>query len=299
VWDLPTGEYAAGCAKSMLDWIGQAVGEGLNAGCDTFFTARNGSNWDLQYHNPAEFKAYTGETSHFVQPDTSGGIDARVRRFMERTRPPQHVQKTSVTALLRGAVLLPDQEETPESKRKALHLDTLPPELPAFMMEQKLSAADRGTAAHKALGALDISALRAVAGPERITCIRRQLADMQRAGTLTQEEAAVVDISDLVVFLQSPLGQRMLASPRVEREWGFCLMHEGILVQGILDLCFLQDGKWVLADYKTDHCPATELTDMYRDQILWYKKALEEITNIPVAEVWLYSLSSGYAVAVE
>lgn len=299
VWNLPAGDYAAGCARCMLDWIGQAVAEGLNLGCDTLFTARNGSEWDIRYHAPGEFRQYIPDSSHFVQPDVSGDIDARIIRRMERIPPRQHAQKTSVTALLRGEVLFPGEEETPETKRKALHLDTLPPELPAFMMEVKLSAADRGTAAHKALGALDLSKIRQNSGPERIEEIKNQLIFMQNGGVLTAEEAAVVDIGDILAFLRSDLGRRMLISPRVQREWGFCLMHEGILVQGVLDLCFLEDGKWVLADYKTDRCPTEKLLSMYREQILWYKKALWEITEIPVKEVWLYSLQHGKAVFVE
>ena len=299
VWDLPTGDYAAGCAKSMLDWIGQAVNEGLTAGHNTLFTAKNGSEWDIRYHAPGEFRQYIAEEAQFVQPDLSGEIDPQVQKWMERKPLPLHAQKTSVTALLRGAVLLPDTEETPEMKRKALHLDTLPQELPEFMMEKKLSAADRGTAAHKALGALNLQQIRETAGAERIENIKKQLQEMIAGGQITMEEAAVVEISDILNFLGGEIGRRMLSSDRVEREWGFCLMHEGILVQGVPDLCFMEDGQWVLVDYKTDRCAPEELIQMYREQILWYKKALWEITEIPVKEVWLYSLRHGKAVFVE
>ena len=167
------------------------------------------------------------------------------------------------------------------------------------MMEKQLSAADRGTAAHKTLGALDLTEISATAGPQRIELIKKQLRHMQESGILTAEEAEVIDISDLIAFITGDLGQRMLASPRVQREWGFCLMHNEILVQGVLDLCFMEDGGWVLVDYKTDRCPAEALLPMYREQILWYKKALEEITEVPVREVWLYSLRNGKAVKVE
>ncbi|MBR5231515.1 MAG: UvrD-helicase domain-containing protein [Clostridia bacterium] len=299
IWNLPTGDYAAGCTKNMLDWIGQAVCEGLEIGHDTLFTARNGSEWDLRFHAPGDFRQSLPQSADFIQPDFKGDPHEDVRKRMERIPPKQHALKTSVTALLRGAVLMPDEEETPETKRLALKLNTLPPRFPEFMMEKKLSAADRGTAAHKALGALHLDEIRSTTGAKRIEAIKNQLLRMQESGELTPEEAEVIDISDILTFLTGDLGRRMLSSPRVEREWGFCLMYRGVLVQGVPDLCFMEDGKWVLVDYKTDRCEPEKLLTMYRDQILWYKKALWEITGIDVKEVWLYSLRNGVPVRVE
>jgi len=299
IWNLPNGDYAAGCARNMLDWIGQAVCEGLETGHDTLFTARNGSEWDLRYHAPSEFRQSLPQSLPFTPPDYSGSPAEEICRRMERIPPKQHAQKTSVTALLRGAVIMPDEEETPETKRLALKLNTLPPRFPEFMMEKELSAADRGTAAHKALGALNLEDIRANTGVKRIESIKNQLISMQQSGEVTPEEAEVIDISDLITFLSCDLGRRMLASPRVEREWGFCLMHRGVLVQGVPDLCFMEDGQWVLVDYKTDRCDTEKLLSMYRDQILWYKKALVEITGVHVKEVWLYSLRNGQPVKVE
>ena len=52
----------------------------------------------------------------------------------------------------------------------------------------------------------------------------------------------------------SPLGQRLLAARRVEREWGFNYRVPGeeMLLQGVLDAAFLEDDGWVILDYKTD-----------------------------------------------
>ena len=299
VWNLPTGDYAAGCARCMLDWIGQAVGEGLNCGHDTLFTARNGSEWDLRYHTPGEFRQALPEEKAFIAPDVSGDIDPRVSAWMERTVPRRRLQKTSVTAMLRGDIWLSDEEETPESKRRELHLDTLPPELPSFLAEEKLSATDRGTAAHKALGALDLDTLRGKTGPSLIESVKNDLSRMLKTGIITIEEYSAIDIRDIAGFLVSPVGRRMVASDTVKREWGFCLMHDGVLVQGIPDLCFMEDGAWVLVDYKTDRCAAGDLPAMYGDQQRWYARALREITGMPVKEIWIYSLRHGQAVQVE
>ncbi len=295
--DMPEGDYAAGCARCMLDWVVQAVGEGLRTGRDTLFTAANGSLWDLRYHGSAEFSQRLPQEEKFSIPDLSEPPSADFCAQMARPPRQSQLQKTSVTALLRGAVWTEDTEETPESKRKALHLDTLPPELPPFLAGTQLSAADRGTAAHKALGALDLSLLR---GAEALpAAVNAQLAALAQRGVLTAEELSAIDPGDILAFLRSDMGARMLASPRVQREWGFCLRDGDLLVQGVIDLCFLENGAWVLVDYKTDRCPAEELPAMYGDQLRWYARALREITGLPVRFGGLYSLRRRTLVPVE
>jgi ATP-dependent helicase/nuclease subunit A len=69
---------------------------------------------------------------------------------------------------------------------------------------------------------------------------------------------------------------------------------ERLLVQGVIDCCFLEDGEWVLLDYKTDRAddPAA-LLDRYRPQIDWYAKALSGITGVPVKERLICLLRAG------
>lgn len=285
---LPEGDYAAGCARTMLDWIAQAVGEGLQTGQNTLFTARNGSQWDLQYHAPSEFTQHLPREARAQLPDISQPPSADFCAQMQRPPVRQQLQKTSVTALLRHSRLPEDQEETAESKRRELHLDTKLPELPPFLASEKLSAADRGTAAHKALGALDLSALRAAS--DLHAALGAQVLALRQRGVLTREEAQAIDVRDILEFIASGMGQRMLASARVQREWGFTLLDGSMLVQGVIDLCFMEGGGWVLLDYKTDRCAPERLPDMYGDQLRWYARALREITGLPVREAALYSL---------
>ena len=295
--DMPAGDYAAGCARSMLDWVVQSIGEGITPGQDRLFTASNGSRWDIRYHRSTAFKQELPGERRFALPDLNVPPSQQFMDSLIRPAQPVQLQKTGVTAMLRGGLLDEDREETPESKRRALHLDTLPPELPPFMTEKKLSAADRGTAAHKVLGALDLSAVRAA--PDVIAEIGNQLDAFARSGLLTQEEAQVVRISDICAFLQSDIGRRMLVSPRVQREWGFCLRHENLLVQGVIDLAFIENGAWVLVDYKTDRCEPENLPAMYGEQLRWYARALRQITHIPVAFAGLYSLRHAALVEIE
>ena len=92
----------------------------------------------------------------------------------------------------------------------------------------------------------------------------------------------------------------MLQSQQVRREWSFNLRMEGdTLLQGVIDCAFLEDGGWVLLDYKTDRIDDEEaFIQRYAMQLEWYARALEKITGNPVKEMWLYALGKAKAYSV-
>ena len=68
---------------------------------------------------------------------------------------------------------------------------------------------------------------------------------------------------------------------------------EKILIQGIIDCYFEEDGEIVLVDYKTDYVEndnLESLIDKYKIQLQYYKMALENATNKKVKQVYIYSL---------
>ena len=69
--------------------------------------------------------------------------------------------------------------------------------------------------------------------------------------------------------------------------------HEEImLVQGIIDAYFEEDGELVLVDYKTDRVAGVqELRDRYQIQLDLYERALQQITGKKVREKLIYSVS--------
>ena len=70
-----------------------------------------------------------------------------------------------------------------------------------------------------------------------------------------------------------------------------------MIVQGVMDCAFLENGEWILLDYKTDRVDRPEeLTEEYGAQLAWYRTALARLTGKPVRECWLYSLHLGQAV---
>ena len=110
-------------------------------------------------------------------------------------------------------------------------------------------------------------------------------------------------------FLRTPLYCRLLASERVEREWSFVRpvpanrlfdtdRTDPVLLQGVIDTCFFEDGAWVLLDYKTDRVtgdPAAH-AERHRTQIELYADAVEALTGLPVREAYVVLLNARAAV---
>ena len=66
-----------------------------------------------------------------------------------------------------------------------------------------------------------------------------------------------------------------------------------------MDCCFLEDGGWILLDYKTDITRDREaLVRHYRKQLAIYALALERITGLPVRERRLCLLTSGEEISL-
>lgn len=66
---------------------------------------------------------------------------------------------------------------------------------------------------------------------------------------------------------------------------------ETMIIQGIIDACFEEDGEFVIADYKTDKVKTMEELDKrYHVQLECYKLAIERISQINVKEMIIYSV---------
>ena len=140
--------------------------------------------------------------------------------------------------------------------------------------------------------------------------LRQALDSLALQGYLTDEERKAISEKRIYDFFQSRLGQRLLTAQRVERELPFSMLFpanrvypemldgEELFLQGIIDTAFLEDGAWVLVDYKTDRLDEEELVERYRIQLMLYKEALERLTPYPVKEVYIYSFRLERAIPV-
>jgi ATP-dependent helicase/nuclease subunit A len=161
---------------------------------------------------------------------------------------------------------------------------------PGFMEQEKtMTAAERGIIFHYVLQHLDLSYV------DDESQIRQQLEAMKQKEMISEQEAKTIDQAALSRFFASAVGQRMRQAKNLQREWPFVFKKPGmetILVQGVIDCCFLEPDGWILIDFKTDVFDreyADEWKNKYRSQIFLYRDALEKLTEIPVSEMMLYS----------
>ena len=168
--------------------------------------------------------------------------------------------------------------------------------LPLFMQSAPtLTSAEKGTAYHKVMQHIPFTA--EGKSPEAIKAF---IAELEGRHIMTAAEAASVDAERVAAFFTSQIGKRAIAaSATLKRESPFILSmdYQGsdILVQGTIDCCFLEDGQWILVDYKSNYVDEKHrekaierLRENYAPQLDLYRRALKEITGIPVRESILY-----------
>ena len=109
----------------------------------------------------------------------------------------------------------------------------------------------------------------------------------------------MLDFKALQRFFESKLYTEMISSKRLYREKRFSVSDildssgESVLVQGVID-CFFEnpDGTYTVVDYKTDRVhTARELVERHRDQISYYRRAVERMTGSRVSKCLLYSFA--------
>ena len=168
--------------------------------------------------------------------------------------------------------------------------------MPQFLSEDGLSAAQRGTATHTFMQYCDFAHAKADVQGEIEALVSR--------GILTPQEAGAINRSAVRRFFQSPLYARMEQSPLVMREKKFTVAvpvytlypemaafpNETVLIQGIADCAFLEDGALVVVDYKTDRLETdAQFVEKYAGQVGIYQMALQLCTEYPVKQTLLYS----------
>lgn len=225
--------------------------------------------------------------------------------------------KTTVSELKAAAMA-----EKDEAAYHSFEETEMVPYIPAFRRgDEKVSGTVRGNAFHRTMEVLDFERL--LSGqfremPKDYGTYVKML-DVDRLGSelnefllekknelkLSQEYFDAVNQNKIINFLKQEIAYRMWRADRrgeLYREQPFVMgidagrliedIPEGekVLIQGIIDVFFVEDGKIVLLDYKTDVIKnMTDLHNRYGTQLEYYEEALNKITGMGVKEKILYS----------
>ena len=226
--------------------------------------------------------------------------------------------KTTVSELKIAAMADRDEEAYHTFEEKEIQ-----PYIPAFKRgEEKVSGTVRGNAYHRVMELLDFEKLMeagldtrasAVGKPDKSSISRQKLLsaldlfleDQVAQKRLSREYRDAVRDQRIVSLLLSPLGYRMWQADRagkLYREQPFVLgidagrlnaelpETETVLIQGIIDVFFVEGDGMVLLDYKTDSVDTMEeLWNRYETQLDYYQEALQKLMGLPVKERILYS----------
>lgn len=188
-----------------------------------------------------------------------------------------------------------------------LYEETVPiPLIPEFLQkEREITGAARGTIYHKLMECLDFKKF--LDADDHSALLENEIHRLRISGHLNEEEAALIERRKILCFLASPLAVRMQkahAAGRLFRERQFVLgmnasdikrewsREKQVLIQGIIDAFFVEEGEIVLLDYKTDFVKFKEASSLYRKygvQLDYYKQALERLMDLPVKEQLIYS----------
>jgi len=219
--------------------------------------------------------------------------------------------KLTVTELKKRSVGLDTEEsaqlELKEAENKEHKTNEI---LPEFLSgEKELTVAQKGTITHKFMQYLDFDKILSAKDIEQKI---QQLKDRKK---ITEYEAEFINRYEVIRFINSKLAQRMAnaqKNKKLFKEQPFMVgikaneinleysSDEIILVQGIIDIFFEENGELVLVDYKTDRVKhENELIQKYSAQLEYYTKALERISGKKVKEKIIYSFALNKEIRLE
>lgn len=184
---------------------------------------------------------------------------------------------------------------------------------PKFLSGEKMRAtgAERGTATHLFMQFCDFE--NAVENG-----VENELERLESKGFIDKRNAGLVNIEKVSKFFESDLYKLVVNSRRVWREKRFNITlpasefisdsakkdkadREKVFVQGVIDILFeAEDGKLILADYKTDWFSEKEiengqaektLIERHKTQLTYYAEACKKLLGRKIDSVLIYSFA--------
>ncbi|MBS5650799.1 MAG: helicase-exonuclease AddAB subunit AddA [Clostridiales bacterium] len=272
------------------------------AACDN-----SGIPWRVAWVDGAEYcqrRRLPARAEELACADPAPTFDPALLSFQYGHRPETRIPSKLTATQLKGRLIDQRLAEGTEQPISVPLGDVF--RAPRFLTPQLgLTAAERGTAMHKALQFLDFS--QTVSREQ----IEAEVARMAQQHLLRAEEAEAVNTAALAVLFASPLGLELRSAPKGKlwREYRFSVLErvdkyllkldsdDEVLLQGAVD-CFFEtaDGSLTVVDFKTDRIAPggeREKAEEYRPQLTAYSDVLERIFERPVTRRILYFFATG------
>ena len=307
--DCPVLPEAVDSGKCMGDWIMLPLLQRSEAGALRAFAGQNSEGRFFAEETPWTVCVHDG--LQFASPVQQSDAAAE-ERAPQREELPADFAALSYRYPYAEQTAFPAKLTATQLKGRAIDEEisentTLPPRLrnlckPKFLAgKTALTGAERGTALHLVMQDLDF-----FCEPDEQS-VRAQIEAMRAQRKLTEEQAKAADVHAIVRFLRSDLAVRIRKSEQVEREYRFSLLRpvrdfssldadDSVLLQGVVDCFFEEDGELVVVDFKTDHVSRAQLDERaehYRPQLEAYSMALTRVMGKKVKEKVLYFFSAG------
>lgn len=327
-WKRKQSKYFVFKAKSYMDWIGSCLFEGVNY--ENFINILEQGeykDWKINKITRESLGANANEEIENKNERINALNDFTLQQNTEhydeinRRLSYKYPYESSVKVPTKLSVTEMKKLKQEDFSRLRFNIPQLNDVLEydnkseSFKLEQNVSGAEIGTILHFVMEHMDLKEDLSIHG------VTKQINHIKNKDLLTEKETQIIIntyAEKIAGFYSSSLGNRIKNATSVHREVPFVLRKKTdevldklskddlILIQGIIDCYFIENGEAVLVDYKTDTVAETKntakqiekLKELYKDQIALYKEALEKITGVKVKESYLYMFSIGEEVKV-
>ncbi len=285
-------------ASSMMELMLMSI----HAGCaaDGFIEINSAAASDILIESceRAALKSVNGRKDINEEEQRSVYIEAQKElAFRYRYGSANYKSKMSITEIKKM------QAEGEENRGEILYKtddENIHIPIPDFMSEEKaVHANEIGTAMHKVMELIDFQRT-------DMASIRNQIDEMFDKEIFAGSLKSYISIKKIYQMLNSNIGRRMAAADSAgmlyrERQFYISMKPDEIwknkensedivVVQGIIDAYFIEEGQVVLLDYKTDNVADMEaLVKRYSVQLKQYASTIERITGYKVKEKVIYS----------
>lgn len=266
--------------------------------------------WDCEATYDAALREALDEQMHFIYPYLAEQ-NLKSKMTVSELKRLSYLEEEQA-----GIILVSEEERIKEeqvAQQKEEELPQVDSPLPKFLQqEETIRSVDLGSLYHKALEQIRIEMVYS------LDDVKKEINRLILEEKIKEKEAEYLNVYKLYQFYNSDIGNRMKEAKKkgdVYQEQPFVLgipaneinpafeSEEIILVQGIIDAYFEEDGEWVLVDYKTDRVAKSNGADIlkkrYHSQLSYYERALEQLTSRNVKEKLIYSIYLEEAIQVE